>query len=32
MITIDDKLYITKEVNNIVVNYSKNTVLRKLLT
>lgn len=32
MITIDDKLYITKEVNNIIVNYAKNTVLRKLLT
>lgn len=32
MITIDDKLYITKEVNKIVVNYAKYTVLRKLLT
>lgn len=32
MITIDDKLYITKEVNSIVVNYAKNVVLRKLLT
>ncbi|WP_111706570.1 hypothetical protein [Lutibacter citreus] len=31
MITINDKLYITKEVNNIVVSYAKTIVLRKLL-
>jgi hypothetical protein len=31
MITIDDKLYITKDVNNIVVSFSKKIVLRKLL-
>jgi hypothetical protein len=32
MITIDDKLFITKEVNQIVVSYAKHVVLRKLLT
>ena len=31
MITIDDKLYITKEINNVVVSFSKKNVLRKLL-
>ena len=31
MITIDDKLYITKEVNSIVVRYAQTVVLRKLL-
>jgi len=31
MITIDDKLYITKEVNSIVVSYAKEIVLRQLL-
>lgn len=31
MITIDEKLYITKEVNNIVVSYAKTKVLKQLL-
>lgn len=31
MITIDEKLYITKEVNNIVVSFAKKVVLKKLL-
>lgn len=31
MITINDKLYITKEVNSIVVRYAKTVVIRKLL-
>lgn len=31
MITIDDKLYITKEVNRIVVKYAKTVIIRKLL-
>ncbi len=31
MITIDEKLYITKEVNNIIISYSKSVVIRKLL-
>lgn len=31
MITINDKLYITKEINNIVVRYAQAVVLRKLL-
>jgi len=31
MITIDDKLYITKEVNSIVVRYTRTVVIRKLL-
>ena len=32
MITIDDKLFITEDVNKIVVSYAKQVVLRKLLT
>lgn len=31
MITIDDRLYVTKEINTIVVSYAKNLLLRKLL-
>jgi len=31
MITINDKLYITKEINNIVFSYAKTVILRKLL-
>lgn len=31
MITIDDKLYITKEINCIVVKYAKAVIIRKLL-
>lgn len=31
MITIDDKLFITKEINAIVVSYAQGMVLRKLL-
>ena len=31
MIDIDDKLYITKEVNSIVISYAKTVVIRKLL-
>jgi len=31
MITIDGKLYITKEVNSIVISYAKEIVLRQLL-
>lgn len=31
MITIDEKLYIKKNVNEIVVSYSKHVVLRNLL-
>lgn len=31
MITIDEKLYITKEVNNIVVSYAKAKIIRQLL-
>ena len=31
MITIDDKLYITKEVNKVVIRYAKEVVLRQLL-
>lgn len=31
MITLNDKLFITKEVNSIMVAYSKKVVLRKLL-
>ena len=32
MITIDEKLFITEDVNKIVVSYAKQVVLRKLLT
>lgn len=32
MITIDDKLFITEDVNKIVVSYAKQVVLRKLIT
>lgn len=32
MITINEKLYITDDVNEIVVSYAKHVVLRKLLT
>lgn len=31
MINIDDKLYVTKEINAIIVSYAKDKVLRKLL-